>query len=113
MTEQDDCTTVVEDEACLRAREPNVQREQHGAGEQHAEVRLEQLVGVPAQPGDTVARLYADVTRQRGGQPVAARRELRVRQPELAVDDTDAIREKSPGSLEEVERCEGDVQDVH
>ena len=56
MAEQHDGAAGVEDRAQLGRRQPDVEREEHAAGEQHAVVGLEQLVGVAAQPGDDLAR---------------------------------------------------------
>ena len=58
VAEEHDGAAVVEDRAQLRGRQAHVQRQEDGPGQQHAEVGLEQLVGVAAQPGHHLARTH-------------------------------------------------------
>ena len=101
---------VAEDGAQLGGREPDVEREQHPTGQQHAVVRLEQLVGVAAQPGDDVARAHAEVALQHVGEAVAraprTRRRSTARRPATIALP---FREQPPGSRQEVERREGQL----
>ena len=70
---------VLEHQPQLGSGQPDVERHEHGAGGEHAEVRLEQLVGVPAEPRHPVARAHAEAVAERPGQPVRSGRRTRGR----------------------------------
>ena len=79
VAEQHHRAAGVEDRAQLGRRQPDVEREEHAAGEQHAVVRLEQLVGVAAQPGDHLPGPHVEVALQGVAEPVAPVRRARRR----------------------------------
>ena len=105
MRDEERRLAVVEDELQLGRGEAHVERRQHTARQDHAVVRLEQLVGVAAEPGDAVTGPASDRP-HRVRQSVGAVGQLRIGQAHLAVDDRVQRAEQPTGALEEVEWCE-------
>ena len=94
---------VLEDVAVLRDGEAVVQRDDHGAHGRHGEEALEVAVPVGHQRGDAIASLHADGSEPAGESP-AARRQLPVCEPHVAVGDDELV----PVELLGPTQCVGD-----
>ncbi len=91
---------MAHDVSDLVRQQPRVDRDQHATGARDAEVGLEQLRHVRSEEGDTVAA-PDPVPLQRDREPTRALAQLAPRQPPLAVDDADPVREGGRRPLEE------------
>ena len=103
--EQEARARVLEDVLELLFARARVHRDQHSAGERHAEVRLEQGRCVRGQDRDPLVLLQPAVLDRRG-EPVAASLELRVVVAPLAVDHRRALPQRDRVALEERQRAE-------
>ena len=102
---------VLEDVGDLVGHEPRVDRDEHGAGAWHAEVRLEQLVDVRREERDPVAARDPALL-ERDGEPPHPLAHFRPGEAALAVDDGGPAGEDECGPLEECERRQPRVRDV-
>ena len=101
--DEDPRAGVLEDVGDLLGHEPGVDRDEHGAGARHAEVRLEQLVDVRGEERDPVA-VRDPALLERDREPPHPLAHLRPREPTLAVDDGRPAGEGERSPLEEGER---------
>ena len=96
---------VVEDVRDLLGHQPRVDRDEHGAGSRHAEVRLEQLVNVRGEERDAVA-VRDPALLERDREPPYPLAHFRPRETPLTVDGGDPAGECECGPLEEGDRCQ-------
>ena len=106
--EQHRSTTVLEHQPQLGSRQPDVQGHEDRP-RRSTEVRLEQLVGVAAEPGHPVARPDVEAVAERPGQAVRTGPELPVGEAPVALHHPDPIGEQAPGPGQEVEGSEGEL----
>ena len=96
----------------LLRHQPGVDRDEHGARSRHAEVRLEQLVDVGGEERDAIA-VRDPALLERDGEPPRPLARLGPGQAALAVDDGGPVGEGERSPLEEGDRRQRRMRDVH